>query len=102
MMTRLSWDGKVPVICARTKDPAAHDHVPAAGYEESRMLGEIETKWKTHRGHAKPLGLWTPAPEKLGCWVTPEEGRSWALLDPDLDNLRRGWKLRLCEKLCTS
>ena len=38
-------------------------------------LGGIEMKWETHRGDVHLLGLWTPAPEQLGCWETPGEGR---------------------------
>ena len=34
-----------------------------------------EVKWETHRGGTHPLGLWTLAPEKLGCQATPGEGR---------------------------
>ena len=65
-----------------------------------KSLGRIEMKWETHRGGTHPLGLWAPAPEKLGCQVTSGEGRSRAVSDPDLDRLQTGWKVGLSEKLC--
>ena len=57
---------------------------------------EVGNTW----GGTHPLGLWTPAPEKLRCQATPGEGRIWAVLDPESDSLWTGWKVGLCEKLC--
>ena len=62
------------------------------------VAGGIETKWEIHRGSTHLLGLWTLAPEKVGCLVTPGEGRSWTMLNPDLDSHWTGWKVGLCEK----
>ena len=61
----------------------------------------IEKKWELHRGGTHPLGLWMQAPEKLGCRVTPGEGKSWGMSDPDWDSLLMGWKFGLCAKLYT-
>ena len=96
---RLPWDGKVAGICARpsaavalawhlTQDNWKRVRSPAtsptragraAQHQEGpgswKSLGEIEMKWETHRGDVHLLGLWTPAPEQLGCWETPGEGR---------------------------
>ena len=43
-----------------------------------KSLWGLEMNWETHRGGIHPVGLWTPVkslPEKLGCQVTPGEGR---------------------------
>ena len=119
---RLCWDGKVPGICAGTRDAAPLAQRPlqdtarrvrapapsptrarrAAWHQEVpgcwKSLGDIETKWETHRSSTHPLGLWMPAPEKLGCRATPGEGRSWAMSDPDSGSLRISCKVGLCEK----
>ena len=73
-------------------------HQEGAGCWKS--VGGIETKWETHRSDTHLLGLWALAPEKLRCRVTPGEGKSWAMLDPDLGSVRTGWKVGLCEKPC--
>ena len=102
----LHWDSKVPGICAGTKAAVAparclpqdmgkrvRSPAPfptragrAAQHQEGpgcwKSLGGIETKWETHRSSIHLLGLWMPAPEKLGCQTTPGEGRSWAMSDP--------------------
>ena len=101
----MPWDGNVPGICAGTKAAVAPSPVwclpqdmgkkvrsPApsptragsAGWHKEgpecfKSMGGIEMKWETHRGGAHPLGLWTPAPEKLKCQATPGEGRGWAM-----------------------
>ena len=95
---RVSWDGKVPGVCAgttaaeawvphlsrdtgrRVRGPApsptragwAVRHQEGPGCWKSR--GDVETKGETHRGHPQPLGLWMPAPEKLGCGRYLEKG----------------------------
>ena len=43
-----------------------------------KLLGGIRTKWQTCRGSVHPLRLWTLA------------GKSWTLMDPDLDSPRSG------------
>ena len=98
---RLPWD-----IGRRVKVPAPSPIRAgrAAWHQEGpgcwKSLGGIETKWETHRGDTHLLGLWMPAPEKLGCWATPGDGRSGAVWDPDSDSLKTGWKVGLCEKQC--
>ena len=124
MVKRLCWDGKAPGICAGTKAAVAPGLGPAVGYGRRvrspatsltragraawhqegpgcwKLLGGIETKWETHRNGTHLLGLWRPAPEKLGCWATPGEGRHRAMSDPDSDSLWTGWEVGLCETLC--
>ena len=100
---KMRWDGKVPGIYTGTKAVAAPGPGPAAGAELEHQFpplpeqggqpstrrdldagshcrgwgrGEIDTKWVTDRGGTHPMGLWTPAPERLGCQVTPGKGRS--------------------------
>ena len=79
----------------RTRRAARHQE----GLGCWNSLGGIETKWETHRSSTHLLGLWMPAPEKLGSQATPGEGRSRTLSDPDSDSLQTGWKVGLCKKL---
>ena len=79
IVRRLCWDSKVPGICTRTKAAATwcllqdmgrrvgapapsptragraaqHQEVPGCW----KWLGEVETKWETHRGSTHLLGL---------------------------------------------
>ena len=99
MVRRLRQEAKVPGICVVTKAAAApswhllqdtgrrvRSPAPsptragrAVWHQEEpgcwKPLGQIETKWETHRGRTHPLGLWIPTPEKLGCQATPGERR---------------------------
>ena len=105
MVRRFLWDNKVPGTNAGTMAAAVPGSVnarPAAGFlEESQVndsfhcqrggiqrhqdgpgclksLGGIKTKWQMHKGGVYPLRQWKTAgslSEKLGSWVTPEEGR---------------------------
>ena len=121
MVKRLHCDAKVPGISTgiqvavalglclpqdtwrrvRSPAPSPTRTGRAAQHQEGlgcwKSLGGIEMKCETHRGGTRPLGLWTLTPEKLRCQVTPGEGKSWAVLVPDLDSLQTGWKVVLCE-----
>ena len=105
IVRRLLWVGKFPGIRVETRAAAAPGPTPAGPaavfLEENQVnsslpcqagrikwhqygpgclksLGGIKTKWQMHKGGVYPLRQWKTAgslSEKLGSWVTPEEGR---------------------------